>query len=174
MIRNLVWTLINIITNRAALGADTQSKVTNQGKPIPIITASQPIWIKVKKIKHKPVGIMMGDSIAKGRILWLWCQKQKGKKQTKKIKMKQKLGTEIWTDDNIAPSPWLTEVSKYFEKENFCLTWGYQSPDSSEVIKSEKNLWVKIITSQSLKSFTVIDQELEDESKSVYKNLDEL
>ena len=70
MIRRLLWLILNNLTRTTGL----ESREINKEQQVPIIPAGSYVWIKVKPLKSKPVGILMADTIANGRILWLWCK----------------------------------------------------------------------------------------------------
>ena len=70
MIRRLLWLILNNLTK--STGYESR-EAKNENQQVPFIPAGQYIWIKVRPLKSKPVGILMGDSISNGRIIWLWC-----------------------------------------------------------------------------------------------------
>ena len=75
MIRRLLWLLMGVVPK---LTGNEPEKDKEQR--VPYIPAGQHVWVKVKPIKSKPIGVIMDTSIIEGRIIWLWCRKAEGTK----------------------------------------------------------------------------------------------
>ena len=62
------------------------------------------------------------------------------------------------------PSPAMDEWAKFLTTENFCLTFGPESPPCDRILSEDKDIWVRVRKASSGKSLTVIQLEFETDS----------